>query len=44
VIATPEITSYKLLENQHDFIMVGCDGIFDKMSTEEVIKEVWKPL
>jgi protein phosphatase PTC2/3 len=24
--------------------MVGCDGIFDKMSTEDVIKEVWKPL
>ena len=44
VIATPEINSFKLIENQHDFIMIGCDGIFDKMSTDDAIKEVWKPL
>jgi serine/threonine protein phosphatase PrpC len=23
---------------------MGCDGIFDKMSTEEVISETWRPL
>ncbi len=44
VIATPEITSFKLNENIHDFIMVGCDGIFDRMSSEDVIQEVWKPI
>jgi serine/threonine protein phosphatase PrpC len=28
----------------HDFIVVGCDGVFDKLSSEDVVKEVWKPL
>ena len=44
VIATPEITSFKLIDTTHDFIMVGCDGIFDRMTSEEIIREVWKPL
>ena len=44
VIATPEITSFKLIDGTHDFIMVGCDGIFDRMSTDEAVKEIWKPL
>jgi protein phosphatase 2C family protein 2/3 len=44
VIAVPEITSFKLNDITHDFIMVGCDGIFDRMSSEEIISEVWKPL
>ncbi len=44
VIATPEITSFKLNENTHDFILVGCDGIFDRMSSEDVINEIWKPI
>ena len=41
VIAVPDIIRLKLNESLHDFIIIGCDGIFDKMTTEEVIKEAW---
>jgi protein phosphatase PTC2/3 len=44
VIAVPEITHFKLQDTQHDFIIMGCDGIFDKLSTEDVVREVWLPL
>ena len=44
VIAVPEITHFKLHENSHDFILMGCDGIFDKLSTDDVVREVWRPL
>lgn len=36
VIATPEIMSFKI-SNEHDFIVLGCDGIFDKLSNEDSI-------
>ena len=26
----------------HDFIVLGCDGIFDKMSNKEVVDVVWE--
>ncbi|TNV84054.1 hypothetical protein FGO68_gene10316 [Halteria grandinella] len=32
------------VESFHDFIIMGCDGIFDKLTTEQVIREAWKPL
>ena len=31
VIAEPEIKSFKITKD-HDFIVLGCDGIFDKLS------------
>ena len=31
VIATPEIKVFKV-EDNYDFIVIGCDGIFDKLS------------
>lgn len=31
VIATPEIKSFQI-EDLHDFIVLACDGIFDKLS------------
>jgi protein phosphatase PTC2/3 len=37
VIATPEIKSFKILPTEHDFIVIGCDGIFDKMNNKETI-------
>ena len=33
VIAVPEITSFKLSKANHDFLMIGCDGVFDVMET-----------
>lgn len=41
VVATPEITSFKLNSTDHDFIVLGCDGIFDKMSNENILECVW---
>ena len=40
VIATPEIKSFRITKD-HDFIVLGCDGIFDKLSNQEAIKCVW---
>ena len=31
VIATPEIKAFRI-SNEHDYIVLGCDGIFDKLS------------
>jgi protein phosphatase PTC2/3 len=41
VVATPEITSFKLNTGNHDFIVLGCDGIFDKMSNDDISHCVW---
>jgi len=41
LIATPEIKSFKI-KSEYDFIAIGCDGIFDKLSSKEVIKYIWK--
>ena len=41
VIATPDITSIKVDMKKHDFIVVASDGIFDRMTSEEVISMVW---
>lgn len=36
VIATPEIKSFKIT-SEYDFIVLGCDGIFDKLSNKDAI-------
>jgi len=40
MIGKPEITTLKI-NKEHDFIFMGSDGIYDKMSNEEVISKVW---
>ena len=40
VIATPEIKSFRIAE-EHDFIVIASDGIFDKLSNQEAIECVW---
>jgi serine/threonine protein phosphatase PrpC len=40
IIATPEIKSFEIKSN-HDFIVLGCDGIFDKLTNQDTIKWVW---
>lgn len=40
VTATPDIRKFKI-SGEHDFIVLGCDGIFDKMSNDDVCKSVW---
>jgi serine/threonine protein phosphatase PrpC len=41
VISIPEVKSFKI-EDTYDFIILGCDGIFDKLSSQEVIKVAWE--
>lgn len=41
VIAIPEIKSFEIT-SEHDFVLIGCDGIFDKMNNTDTIKSVWK--
>mgnify|MGYP002079051593 FL=1 len=40
IVATPDIKSFRIQED-HDFIILGCDGIFDKLSNKEAIECVW---
>jgi len=40
VTAEPEIKTYKITDGC-DFIILGCDGIFDKLSSYETAKCVW---
>jgi protein phosphatase 2C family protein 2/3 len=41
VKAEPEISEFKIQQN-HDFIVLASDGIFDKMSNEDIVKCVWE--
>lgn len=39
--SNPDIICSKI-EDQYDFILLGCDGIFDKLTDQQVIKAVWE--
>ena len=41
VIATPDIKEFDIDEDKMDFLLLGCDGIFDKISNAEVLKQSW---
>lgn len=41
VISIPEVKSFKI-EDSYDFILLGCDGIFDKLKSQEVVKGAWE--
>ena len=40
ITAIPEIFSYKITDDT-DFIILGCDGIYDCLSNEDLVKCVW---
>lgn len=40
VIAQPDIISFKIT-NDHDFIVMGSDGIFDRLNNKDAIQCVW---
>ena len=40
VVATPDIKAFKIKPN-HDFILLGCDGIFDKLTNKYVMNCAW---
>ena len=41
VIADPDITAFEIKDN-HDFIVIGCDGVFDKLSSKDCIHIAWQ--
>ena len=38
IICKPDIYKFNILENDIDYFVLGCDGIFDQMSSEDVFK------
>lgn len=43
LIAIPDIRSFKISPD-HDFVLLGSDGVFDKMTNKEAVAEVWTSL
>lgn len=41
MIAQPDVKCFKV-EDSYDFIVLGCDGIFDKLSDFQVIRAIWE--
>lgn len=42
VIADPDICQFKIDSNKHDFLLLGCDGIFDKLEDRDCVHTVWQ--
>lgn len=40
IVCEPEIISFKLKDN-FDFFLIGCDGIFERMTNKKIIDVVW---
>lgn len=41
IIAQPEISQFTLKPDFHDFIVLGCDGIFDRLTNQQVLDSAW---
>ena len=41
IIPTPEITKFVIDESKFDFILMGCDGIFDKSDNVDLVKGIF---
>jgi len=40
IVCEPDIKSFKIQDN-FDFIMIGCDGIFERLNNRDCIDAVW---
>jgi protein phosphatase 2C family protein 2/3 len=41
IVCEPDIKSFKIQDN-FDFIMIGCDGIFERLNNRDCIDAVWE--
>lgn len=44
VIAEPEISQFSIDEDKHDFIVLGCDGIFDRLTSVNCLDSAWSAM
>jgi protein phosphatase PTC2/3 len=42
VIADPDISEFKIDGKRDDFIILGCDGIFDKLEDQDCVHIAWQ--
>ena len=40
IVAEPDIKAFKI-KDEYDYILLGCDGIFDKLSNRDLIDQIW---
>ena len=43
IVAEPDIMAFQI-KNNHDFVVLGCDGIFDKIDNKDSIHIIWQGL
>lgn len=43
VVCDPDILAFEVTSDL-DFIVLGCDGIFDKMNNKDCIRKVWESI
>ena len=41
IISEPDIYTYNLEKEDVDFVLMGCDGIYDKLSSKEILDCAW---
>ena len=41
IVVDPEIHEVDISDDKHDFILLACDGIFDRLNSENTCQEVW---
>ena len=44
VIAEPEISQFSIIDDSHDFIVLGCDGIYDRLNSIDVVDSAWSAM
>ena len=42
LIAQPEISQFKIRPDFHDFLILGCQGIFEKLSNQKILDIAWE--
>ena len=42
VISEPDIFCFDLEKDDIDFIILGCDGIYDQLTSQEILESAWK--
>lgn len=41
IVPTPQVYCTEITD-EHDFLILGCDGVFDRLSTEDLISKTWE--